>query len=100
MLAKTYLTVPYAQKDDAKALGAKWDPAHKKWYVPTGLDVTLFSAWQSKVIEGQAVTNNTPSIVKLPSTSSRVSDKVTGEGTMTYSLAKDFVAYQGEAPPW
>lgn len=27
-----YLNVPYAQKDEAKALGAKWDPKVKKWY--------------------------------------------------------------------
>ena len=27
------LNVPYREKDDAKALGAKWDPNIKKWYV-------------------------------------------------------------------
>ena len=27
------LSVPYEQKDKAKALGAKWDPASKKWWV-------------------------------------------------------------------
>ena len=32
--ARFYLTVPFAQKDEAKGLGAKWDPARKLWYVP------------------------------------------------------------------
>jgi hypothetical protein len=27
------LNVAYAEKDDAKSKGAKWDPSKKKWYV-------------------------------------------------------------------
>jgi hypothetical protein len=33
--AREYLNVPYARKDMAKALGAKWDPGKRKWYAPT-----------------------------------------------------------------
>ena len=29
-----YLAVPYADKDEAKALGARWDPARRQWYAP------------------------------------------------------------------
>lgn len=29
---KCYLNIPYAEKDHAKSLGAKWDPEMKKWY--------------------------------------------------------------------
>lgn len=29
-----WLNVPYAQKDRAKALGARWNPGEKSWYVP------------------------------------------------------------------
>jgi len=36
----TYLTVPFAQKDKAKALGARWDGAAKRWFVPAGVDLT------------------------------------------------------------
>lgn len=32
---KLYLNVPYNEKEEAKALGAKWDPEVKKWYVST-----------------------------------------------------------------
>lgn len=28
-----YLNVPYREKDEAKSLGACWNPAAKKWYV-------------------------------------------------------------------
>ncbi|MGH3569617.1 MAG: DUF5710 domain-containing protein [Pseudonocardia sp.] len=29
---RLYLDVPFAEKDDAKALGARWDPAEKRWF--------------------------------------------------------------------
>ena len=29
-----YLHVPFEQKDDAKSMGAKWDPEKKLWYAP------------------------------------------------------------------
>lgn len=31
-----YLAVPYAEKDEAKRLGARWDPRQRAWYVVTG----------------------------------------------------------------
>ncbi|WP_229204680.1 DUF5710 domain-containing protein [Duganella sp. CF458] len=43
----TVLNVPYAEKDEAKRLGAKWDPTRKKWYVPQGVSAEPFSRWIS-----------------------------------------------------
>jgi hypothetical protein len=31
---RIWLDVPYQEKDQAKALGARWDPAAKRWYAP------------------------------------------------------------------
>ncbi len=31
-LHKTYLVVPYAEKDTVKGLGGRWDASLKKWY--------------------------------------------------------------------
>jgi hypothetical protein len=45
MQGKTYLNVPFAEKDAAKALGARWDAAKKKWYVPSGVAAELFERW-------------------------------------------------------
>jgi len=39
------LKVPYAEKDEAKALGARWNPTRKSWYVPDGVDVAPFARW-------------------------------------------------------
>ncbi|MEA3404113.1 MAG: exodeoxyribonuclease VII large subunit [Pseudomonadota bacterium] len=43
----TYLEVPFKEKDQAKSLGARWDGATKKWYVPSELDeqLDLFQRW-------------------------------------------------------
>ena len=39
------LEVPYSEKDQAKALGAKWNPKMKKLYVPVGKDINPFRKW-------------------------------------------------------
>src|SRR5450830_329899 len=39
------LNVPFAQKDSAKALGAKFDFNNKVWYVPAGMDSSPFERW-------------------------------------------------------
>ena len=42
---RTNLQVPFAEKDDAKKLGARWDPSRKLWYVENKDDMTPFSRW-------------------------------------------------------
>lgn len=32
----TWLAVPFARKDEAKQLGARWDNLSKQWYAPAG----------------------------------------------------------------
>lgn len=42
---KTYLNVPYKQKEEAKALGARWDRQQQSWYVPAGVDPAPLAKW-------------------------------------------------------
>jgi phage/plasmid primase-like uncharacterized protein len=42
---KTFINVPFKQKDEAKALGAKWDRQASSWYVPAGVEQDPFSQW-------------------------------------------------------
>lgn len=44
-MGKTYLDVPFAEKDEAKRVGARWDPAARRWYVPEGRALEHFSRW-------------------------------------------------------
>ncbi|MEA1988367.1 MAG: exodeoxyribonuclease VII large subunit [Pseudomonadota bacterium] len=43
----TFLEVPFREKDQAKALGARWDAVSKRWYVPEALQDELdsFQKW-------------------------------------------------------
>ena len=45
-----YLEVPFAQKDQAKALGARWDGSARKWYIPDHLEeqAEQFRLWLPK----------------------------------------------------
>jgi hypothetical protein len=99
--SKTYLNVPYTQKDAAKTLGARWDTANKKWYVPADKDITLFAQWQP-----QSGTMESPAAPASKS-KSRVSSTINGSsannattGVITYPMDKNFVAYNGDEPPW
>jgi hypothetical protein len=98
---KTYLNVPYAQKDAAKALGARWDAANKKWYVPADKDIALFEPWQPKVgtLDVPSSTTGKPKAGTLPATAGS-SAKNTALGVITQAADKNFVAYNGDEPPW
>ncbi len=39
------LVTPFAEKDAVKALGARWDPAKKVWYINDVADLTPFQRW-------------------------------------------------------
>ena len=42
---KTFIQVPFKDKDDAKELGAKWDRQAQSWYVPAGVAIVPFEKW-------------------------------------------------------
>ncbi len=46
-MTNVYLNVNFTEKDQVKLLGGRWDSTVKKWYVPSGLDLSNFSKWLS-----------------------------------------------------
>jgi putative DNA primase/helicase len=52
--AKVLIDVPYKQKDEVKALGAKWDRQEQSWYVPSGVDPSPFAQWAQKAVKTPA----------------------------------------------
>ena len=42
---KNLIAVPYKEKEEAKALGAKWDRKEQSWYVPQNVDAAPFAKW-------------------------------------------------------
>lgn len=94
--SKTYLNVPYSQKDAAKALGARWDPSKKKWYIPAKRDITPFAQWH---IQGNT-TKSTAASTRSSTGTQSVSTNKTEAGIIIHATDKDFVAYCGDKPPW
>lgn len=42
---KTFLAVPYREKNRAREAGARWDHEAKLWYAPAGADMAQLKAW-------------------------------------------------------
>lgn len=42
---RTYLKVPFSEKNEAKKLGAKWDKDKKMWFAPEGTDLDHLARW-------------------------------------------------------
>lgn len=43
--SRIYLNVPFPEKDRAKGLGARWDPAVRKWYVGARTQLAALREW-------------------------------------------------------
>ena len=54
--ANRFITVPFKEKDEAKALGAKWDRQHESWYVPSGVEIAPFAKWSANENATDSVT--------------------------------------------
>ena len=96
MSARFYLTVPFAQIDEAKGLGARWDPAPKRWHVPDGVDRELFNRWVSEEPDSQQSSFATPAEQRAGAPN----PKQASAGVVTPSSDPNFVPYSGEIPPW
>lgn len=60
MADRTYLAVPFAEKNEAKALGAKWDKEAKSWYAPEGVDVATSGLARWNVDKANVVNSAEP----------------------------------------
>lgn len=54
------LKIPFAEKDQAKKLGARWDAGRKLWYIEGKLDPGLFSRWHPTPHDGSTVNPPVP----------------------------------------
>ena len=75
---KWYLAVPYDQKDDAKKLGARWDPEAKKWYAPR--KATYLENYDSKILREKWPVKSKPgqkqkSFTKTTKTNTKINTK-------------------------
>jgi hypothetical protein len=48
------LKVPFAEKDQARKVGARWDAGRKVWYIEGHVDVAAFARWSPTPHDVQA----------------------------------------------
>ncbi len=67
------LVTPFAEKDAVKALGARWDPAKKVWYINDVADLTPFQRWIPDLKAAADGGSNSPPapVHKLPASAQR-----------------------------
>tara|TARA_Y100001963_G_C6600870_1_gene362449 strand:- start:61 stop:513 length:453 start_codon:yes stop_codon:yes gene_type:complete len=44
-MSKHYIYCPFNEKDEAKALGARWDPEERKWYAVSDATYIALAKW-------------------------------------------------------
>ena len=50
---RVYLIVPYIERQDAKAAGAKWDKVRKSWYVLEDISIEKIKRWLPENVSNQ-----------------------------------------------
>jgi len=83
---RTDLKVPFAEKDAAKALGARWDPAKKIWHVVDAKDLTPFQKWIPNLDEWSEKSGSDAAQSSKPPAKAA---KTGSEGVITISATRD-----------
>src|SRR5690625_1172155 len=66
-MARQYLDVPFREKDQAKALGARFDWEARRWYVEGSTNLTLFERWLPPEVQVTSADLVSPSVApELP----------------------------------
>ena len=85
--ANINLKVPFAEKDQAKSLGARWNGELKVWYVPPGTDSAPFAKWFSDAPPSASASAASPAAKKAAAkTSANTSTSSTADNFAPQSL--------------
>ena len=88
------LKTPFADKDAAKALGARWDGTRKIWYITDVADLTPFLRW---IPDLAAATQDAPASGSAPAPAAKPAARASA-GVITRSAT---VAHCGcKVLPW
>lgn len=88
------LKVPFAEKDQAKKLGARWDATLKVWYVAPGSDPAPFAQWSPTPHAATNISAPTTAPAKATGARQQASGKV--------FVGSAYVAQERvcDCPPW
>ena len=72
-----FLNVPFGEKDQAKSLGARWNPTKKKWFIHLyHPNLLAFKKWMPRAVASLSSTSSAPSSSTGPSFTVLESDPV------------------------
>ena len=63
---KHYIECPFYEKDEAKSLGARWDPEERKWYYTDPSKKNLFKKWLRNELLALLPDQNSEEFGRLP----------------------------------
>lgn len=71
---RTYVQIPFKEKEQARELGAKWDRQEKSWYIPADVDKEAFAHWLNpspkvEAAESEHERSEAPQIASKPQSS-------------------------------
>lgn len=89
------LVTPFADKDKAKALGARWDANRKVWYIVDVADLTPFMRW---IPDLNAATRPMESVVGVAA--SRPGNQVAARSAAVTRPDKVVPTCECKALPW
>lgn len=56
----TWLNVPFAERGEAKTLGARWSPGRRRWYVENTENIRAFLRWMPEHLKKPTKTKAPP----------------------------------------
>lgn len=65
-MTKRFLNVAYEDRDLAKRLGARWDPALKRWYYTKGSPLDKVFAWRAAGADSRTAIPRTDTSTQTP----------------------------------
>lgn len=73
-MSGTYLVTHFRDRERVKALGARWDPDRRQWYVPDALELAPFADWLPEGVRLEVAARALPLAAEtLPATSRGIS---------------------------
>lgn len=93
---RVYLAVPYEEKEEAKALGARWDKGAGSWYAPPGTDLSQLEPWIPKPSDHVHVQDGPNPQEAFAQALSEAGLQITGTPVMSGQIQR--VSVQGDTP--
>lgn len=90
---RTYIDVPFKEKEQVRELGAKWDRQEKSWYIVPGADHEPFTQWLSpRAKEPQVIPDAAQAAPEIEVAASQEEARVDGQKPAVLKPGRQYLA--------